>query len=79
MKRTPLEQLEEIVKVLTKHRPTAEVRQAMIVIAAAPRSHFETLKRDLLDALPGRSELAPPVEETNGSGDPVAGVPFGEC
>jgi hypothetical protein len=30
LQRTPLEQLEETVKALKKHRPTAEVRQAMV-------------------------------------------------
>ena len=45
LQRTPLEQLEQTVKALKKHRPAAEVRQAMVqLIAAAPLSDFGTLK-----------------------------------
>jgi 16S rRNA C1402 N4-methylase RsmH len=46
LQRTPLEQLEQTVKALKKHRPAAEVRQAMVqLIAAAPLSDFGTLKQ----------------------------------
>jgi hypothetical protein len=45
LKRTPLAQLEETVRVLKQHRSAAEVRQAMIdLIATAPLAHFATLK-----------------------------------
>ena len=45
LQRTPLEQLEQTVKALKKHRPAAEVREAMVqLIAAAPLSDFGTLK-----------------------------------
>ena len=49
LKRTPLDKLEEAVKALKQRRPAVEVRQAMIeVLATAPLSHFETLKRVFL-------------------------------
>jgi ribosomal protein S7 len=45
LKRTPLDQLEETVQALKKHRPHAEVRQAMVeVIARASPADFEMLK-----------------------------------
>jgi hypothetical protein len=45
LQRTPLEQLEQTVKALKKHRPAVEVRQALVqLIAAAPLSDFGTLK-----------------------------------
>jgi len=45
LKQTPIEQLEETVKALKKHRPAREVRQAMIdLICSAPLAHFQTLK-----------------------------------
>ena len=43
---TPLERLEQTVKALKKHRPVAEVRQAMVqLISSAPLSDFGTLKQ----------------------------------
>jgi hypothetical protein len=45
LKRTPLDQLEEKVRELKKHRPVAEVRQAMVeLMARAPLADFDTLK-----------------------------------
>jgi len=46
LQRTPLDRLEQTVKALKKHRPAADVREAMIhLIAAAPLAHFGTLKQ----------------------------------
>jgi hypothetical protein len=45
LKRTPLNQLEEAVTELKKHRPIAEVRGAMVErIARAPLADFDTVK-----------------------------------
>ncbi len=45
MKRTPLEELEETVKALTRCRPHAEVRRAMVErIARALLADFDMLK-----------------------------------
>jgi len=45
LKRTPLDRLEEAVEALKKHRPQAEVRQAMVeVIARASLADFDALK-----------------------------------
>ena len=47
LQRTPME--DETVRALKKHRPAAEVRQAMIdLISKAPLSDFETLKEVFL-------------------------------
>lgn len=44
-KPSPLDQLEEAVKELNKHRPHAEVRQAMVdIIACASFADFDMLK-----------------------------------
>jgi hypothetical protein len=49
LQRTPIDRLGETVRALKKHRPAAEVRQAMIdLIAKAPLSDFETLKEVFL-------------------------------
>jgi hypothetical protein len=43
--RTPLDQLDDAVEALKKHRPSVEVRKAMVErIARAPLSDFEALK-----------------------------------
>jgi hypothetical protein len=45
LKRTPLDRLEETVEELKKHRPHAEVRQAMVdIIARASLADFDMLK-----------------------------------
>jgi hypothetical protein len=45
VERTSLDQLEETVKALKKHRPVSEVRTAMLArIAHAPIADFEALK-----------------------------------
>ena len=45
LKRTPIDQLEEKVEALKKHRPTEEIRKAMVeLIARAPLADFDTLK-----------------------------------
>lgn len=45
LKHTPLDRLEEAVEALKKHRPHAEVRQAMVeVIARATLADFDVLK-----------------------------------
>ena len=45
LKRTPLDQLEETVRMLKKQRPAEAVRKAMVErIASAPLTEFETLK-----------------------------------
>ena len=49
LQRTPMDRLDETVRALKKHRPAAEVRQAMIdLISKAPLSDFETLKEVFL-------------------------------
>ena len=49
LQRTPMDRLDETVRALKKHRPAAEVRQAMIdLISKAPLSDFETLKKVFL-------------------------------
>jgi hypothetical protein len=45
LKQTPIDRLEETVEQLKRHRPHAEVRQAMVeVIARASLADFEVLK-----------------------------------
>jgi hypothetical protein len=49
LQRTPIDRLDETVRALKRHRPAAEVRQAMIdLISKAPLSDFETLKEVFL-------------------------------
>ena len=58
LKRTPLEQLEETVRVLKQHRSAAEIRQAMIdLIATAPLAHFADPEGGLPGALRGREAV----------------------
>jgi hypothetical protein len=46
LRRTPLDRLDETVKALKKHRPAAEVREAMIeLLTTAPLSDFPAIKR----------------------------------
>jgi 16S rRNA C1402 N4-methylase RsmH len=46
LKRTPLDQLEETVEKLMKHRSSAEVRTAMVErIARVPLADFDTVKQ----------------------------------
>jgi hypothetical protein len=45
LKRTPIDQLEESVIELKKHRSAEEIRKAMVdLIARAPLADFDTLK-----------------------------------
>jgi hypothetical protein len=46
LKRTPLDQLEETVEKLMKHRPNGEVRAAMVErIARVPLADFDKVKQ----------------------------------
>jgi hypothetical protein len=46
LQRTPLDSLDQTIKALKKHRPTVEVRAAMIeLLATAPISRFEPIKQ----------------------------------
>ena len=63
LQRTPLDRLEQTVKALKKHRPAADVREAMIhLIATAPLAHFGTLKQIYMVHcvyVPGRTPVHP--------------------
>ncbi len=51
--RTPIERLEETVRLLKVHRPEKEIRDAMLGrVSSAPLSEFETLKRIFFDHFP---------------------------
>jgi hypothetical protein len=46
LQRTPLDQLDETIEALKKHRPVPEVRAAMIeLVATAPLSDFAAIKQ----------------------------------